>query len=108
MDIYQDDFDNSWEILFGQIDARDEKNYSEALHIIGADDPDFAMTYPIYLITKKGKGVMGSLTQVVNSQGKMTQAFRDKFMKVSGAQKAKAKPASDNADAAADPDAAPE
>ena len=92
LDIFQDSFDGSWEIFFGQVDARDEVNYSEALHVIGADSDDFQMTYPVYLITKKGKGVLGSLT-AIQKDGTMTAAFKEKFIKISGAQKAKAQPA---------------
>ena len=63
-DLFQDDYEGEDNFSLGQIDARDRSNYGGALDIIGADEPDFKMTYPVVLIAKSGKAILGSFTSM--------------------------------------------
>ncbi len=59
--------------------------------MIGADQPEFNLTYPVFLIVRYGSGVKGSLTSVLDENDKMNTAFRNKFIYYSQAKKAKSK-----------------
>lgn len=77
-------------IKIGQIDVRDQSAYQEALDLIGANDPNFKMTYPVALISKQGKGYIASFTDFTDKDGnKLSQHLKEKLIEVSGALKKK-------------------
>ena len=102
-DIFQDDWSGDYQIVLGKIDARDEKNFGDAVKQIGVYDRDFHMTFPLYLIIKDGKGYLGSLTRVTKN-GKLTPAFRKKLVDGIGAKVAKQKSDDDNNGSTGDDD----
>lgn len=77
-------------IKIGQIDVRDQSKYQDALDLIGANDPNFKMTFPVALLSKQGKGYLASFTSFTNKDGtKLAQHLREKLVEVSGAMKKK-------------------
>jgi hypothetical protein len=100
-DLFQADFDDSFEIKIGALDARDESKFGDALKLIGADDPNFTMTFPLALLSKHGKGFLASFTQFTTEDKKLQQHVREKLIEASGAEQKKAAAGGDAA--AADP-----
>jgi len=84
-DIFQDSFDNSWEIKVGQVDGREQR---ESLALVGADDKDFQMTFPLLMIVREGKGYLASMTDYTKDS-KLAGALQNKIVKVTGAKKQK-------------------
>ena len=84
-DIFQDSFDGSWEIKIGQVDGREQR---ESLALVGADDKNFKMTFPLLMIVREGKGFLASMTEYTKD-AKLAGALQAKILKVTGAKKQK-------------------
>ena len=84
-DIFQDSFENEWEIKLGQVDGREQR---ESLALVGADDKDFKMTFPLLMIVREGKGFLASMTEYTKKD-KLAAALQNKIIKVTGAKKQK-------------------
>ncbi len=62
---YEPAADKAFKVLVGQIDARDQTKWKDALDLIGANDDKFSMTYPLMLIMRDGKGELASMKNYV-------------------------------------------
>ena len=95
-DIYQAEYKHDWKCLVGEIDARDQKKYKEALQLIGASEDDFDMTFPLLLISKGGDAYLASMQEytetVKKSDGEtdtkgLPAPILKKFLKLTKAKK---------------------
>jgi hypothetical protein len=79
--------------------VRDQTAYKEALDLIGANDSNFKMTFPVALLSKQGNGYLASFTKFTEN-GKLAQHLKEKLIEVSGAMKKRAPSGDDTAAAA--------
>jgi acyl-CoA-binding protein len=68
-DIFQEDWKGKWSIKVGELDVRDQTKWKAASDLIGANDADFKMTFPLAMITRKGKGYLASLKEFLSTKG---------------------------------------
>ncbi len=95
-DIYQAEWKHDWNCKVGEIDARDQKKYNEALKLIGASEDDFDMTFPLLLMSKGGDAYLASMQEytetVKKSDGEtdtqgLPAPILKKFLKLTKAKK---------------------
>lgn len=94
-DLWQADYEDEWELVIGEIDARDLTNFKKALKIVGAYEPGFNMPYPLVMISREGNGKLASFGTQPKDDGVLPLAFKEKLLEAS---KAKLKDAPEGGD----------